>query len=89
MFIIVALLIGICIGYCNFIGDKVVKLANYLLWGGLFFLLFIMGFEIGSNQQILANLNQLGLEALLLAGGSIIGSIVMLLLFSANFKEEQ
>ena len=48
-----------------------------------------MGFEIGNNRQILENLNQLGLEALLLAGGSIIGSIVMLLLFSANFKEEQ
>ena len=86
--IICSLIIGIGIGYFNLLPDKIMDLAHYLILGGLFVLLFIMGFEIGNNDKILANLNQLGLEAILLAGGSIIGSLVLILIFNSYLKEE-
>lgn len=86
--IICSLLVGIGIGYFSLLPAKIMDLAHYLILGGLFVLLFIMGFEIGNNDKILANLNQLGLEAILLAGGSIIGSVIMILIFNSYLKED-
>ena len=87
--IIISLIVGICIGYFDLLPSKITALANHLVLGGLFVLLFVMGFEIGINQKILNNLDQLGVEAILLAGGSIIGSIVMILLFNSTVKGEE
>lgn len=88
LIITVFLIIGIIIGYFSLLPDKIMKLSHYLILGGLFILLFVMGFEIGSNEKILSNLNQIGLQALLLAGASIVGSLMMVFLFSAGIKEE-
>ncbi|MGM0502430.1 MAG: LysO family transporter [Bacillota bacterium] len=86
--IIASLIIGICIGYFNLLPNKITDLAHYLILGGLFILLFVMGFEIGNNDRILQNLDQIGLEAILLAGSSIIGSVAMILIFASYFKED-
>ena len=86
--IILSLIVGICIGYFDLLPDEITDLAHYLILGGLFVLLFVMGFEIGNNDKILQNLNQIGLEAILLAGGSIIGSLLMIYFFHSYLKEE-
>lgn len=86
---IISLIIGICIGYFNLLPDETTDLAHYLILGGLFVLLFIMGFEIGNNDKILHNLNQIGLEAVLLAGGSIVGSLIMIYVFHSYLGEEK
>ena len=39
-------------------------------------LLFVMGFEIGSNPHIVENITSLGLEALLLAVAATLGSVL-------------
>ena len=88
LIITVFLIIGIIIGYFSLLPDKIMKLCFYFVFGGLFILFFVMGFEIGSNEKILSNLNQIGLQALLLAGASIVGSLMMVFLFSAGIKEE-
>ncbi|MBM7557944.1 LysO family transporter [Halanaerobacter jeridensis] len=86
---IISLIIGICIGYFNLLPNQITDLAHYLILGGLFVLLFIMGFEIGNNDKILNNLNQIGLEAILLAGGSIAGSLIMIYVFHSYLGEEK
>ena len=87
--IIISLILGLCIGCFQLLPTKIINLAHYLILGGLFILLFIMGFEIGINDKILNNLNLLGLKAILLASSSIIGSLIMVFLFSSGLKEEE
>ncbi|GAB6180272.1 hypothetical protein JCM14036_15910 [Desulfotomaculum defluvii] len=41
----------------------------------LIIMLLAMGAQLGANDKLIANLNQLGYQALLLAIGSIIGSV--------------
>ena len=39
-------------------------------------LLFLLGIEVGGNESIIRNLSTLGIEALLLTMGAVLGSIL-------------
>ncbi|SKB90852.1 Membrane protein of unknown function [Sphingobacterium nematocida] len=41
----------------------------------IYFLLFLLGREVGTNKQLLMSLNTLGLQAFLITSGALIGSI--------------
>jgi len=84
--IIICLVVGILIGYFNILPDDFGKLASYLTTSGLFLLLLTMGISIGINNQIIDNLDKLGIEAIILAAGSVVGSVVLLLFFELYFK---
>ncbi|AGB41714.1 Membrane protein of unknown function (DUF340) [Halobacteroides halobius DSM 5150] len=86
--IIGSLIIGLTIGFLDLVPDNVAKFSDYLVLGGLFLLLFTMGVEIGANPQILSNLEQIGFKAIILAVGSIIGSIILILFFELSGKED-
>ncbi|MGL5053639.1 MAG: LysO family transporter [Cetobacterium sp.] len=47
----------------------------------LFFLLGVMGYKIGSNEQIIREFPQLGLRALIIAILSIVGSVIVTAVF--------
>ncbi|GAB6137109.1 LysO family transporter [Halanaerobaculum tunisiense] len=79
--IILALGAGLLIGYFELLPQAVLKLTDQLVLGGLFLLLFTMGLQIGADQQIVTNLNHLGLQAFILASGAVVGSILVILLF--------
>ncbi|NLI72039.1 MAG: lysine exporter LysO family protein [Bacteroidales bacterium] len=76
MFKVLALMIlGIGVGYLfrkrnlSFIS----KLITVLIW----ILLFVLGLEVGSNPQIVSNLGKLGLDALVITVGALLGSIIL------------
>lgn len=41
----------------------------------IYFLLFLLGKEVGTDKQLLANLSTLGVQALLITAGALTGSI--------------
>jgi uncharacterized membrane protein YbjE (DUF340 family) len=76
MFKVLALMIlGIGVGYLfrkrnlSFIS----RLITLLIW----ILLFVLGLEVGSNPQIVSNLGKLGLDALIITVGALLGSIIL------------
>lgn len=54
-----------------------VKWLNPVLTVMVWALLFFLGVEVGMNEKVLASLQSLGLEALLLAVGASAGSIAL------------
>ncbi len=42
----------------------------------VFVLLFILGFDIGDNQTLMAGLHSLGVEALIVTLGAVLGSVL-------------
>jgi uncharacterized transporter YbjL len=72
MFIILILFAGILVGRILQKQGKLIKTADNLLLGTVYFLLFLMGFGIGSDPQIVAIFPSLGFKALILSVGAVI-----------------
>lgn len=75
MFTIIGLMLaGMLLGYLlqKWNLTKVQQVITCLIW----LLLFILGIEVGSNEQIVRGLHTIGLEALLLTLGGTLGSVV-------------
>ena len=85
MFIVILFIFfGIALGYTirtrvassackSAVGAWGARITTWLLW----LLLFLLGIEVGSNQQIIASLPTLGVEALVLSVLATLGSCVM------------
>lgn len=83
--IILFLLVGFVIGFLNLLANRFLKLTEYLTTGGLIVLLLSMGAKIGANDQILSQIGKIGFRALFLALGSVLGSLILLLMVSKKF----
>lgn len=51
---------------------KIHQIITVLIW----LLLFILGVEVGSNEQIIKGLHTIGLEAVILTLGGTLGSVI-------------
>jgi len=51
---------------------KIHQIITLLIW----LLLFILGIEVGSNEQIIKGLHTIGLEAVALTLGGTLGSVI-------------
>ena len=63
-----------------------IQVVDRALWGVIFLLLFLLGFSIGRNPQVMDSLAELGVYALLLALGSILGSVLVTALLNHFFE---
>ena len=75
MFTIIGLMLtGILLGYLLWKRDlkKIHQIITLLIW----LLLFILGIEVGSNEQIIKGLHTIGLEAVILTLGGTLGSVI-------------
>lgn len=65
---------GILLGYLLRKRDlkKIHQIITLLIW----LLLFILGIEVGSNEQIIKGLHTIGLEAVILTLGGTLGSVI-------------
>ena len=75
MFTIIGLMLtGMLLGYLlrrrNL--KKIHQIITVLIW----LLLFILGIEVGSNEQIIKGLHTIGLEAVILTLGGTLGSVI-------------
>ena len=83
MFIVILFIfLGIGIGYVvrtrmsarkTVIASLTAKATTWLIW----LLLFMLGLEVGSNEQIIAALPTLGVEALMLSICAVLGSCAL------------
>ena len=75
MFTIIGLMLtGMLLGYLlrkRNLG-RIHQIITILIW----LLLFILGIEVGSNEQIIKGLHTIGLEAILLTLGGTLGSVL-------------
>ena len=75
MFTIIGLMLtGILLGYLLRKRDlkKIHQIITLLIW----LLLFILGIEVGSNEQIIKGLHTIGLEAVIITLGGTLGSVI-------------
>ncbi|MGL4410924.1 MAG: LysO family transporter [Bacteroidales bacterium] len=75
MFVIIGIMIsGIIIGHLlrNYKMAWIHKCIMLLIW----ILLFLLGVQVGGNQEIISGLFTIGIEALTITIGAIIGSIL-------------
>ena len=68
---------GIALGYIFRKRKRLVKLADKLTMWAIFLLLFLLGIAIGANDVIVKNLPVLGLKALIIALGGVLGSVLL------------
>ena len=72
MFTIIGLMLtGMLLGYLLRKRD-LKKVITVLIW----VLLFILGIEVGGNEQIIKGLHTIGLEAVILTIGGTLGSVI-------------
>lgn len=68
---------GMVVGYIIRKKSMLIKINDKLIMYAIYLLLFILGLSIGANEVIMKNLPTLGLKALALTLGGVIGSILL------------
>ncbi len=77
MFIVISIMFaGIAVGYLLRRVSLLQKLGHSITYT-IYALLFLLGTSVGSNPQIIGNLQTLGLQALLFAIAATLGSVLM------------
>ena len=79
MFVVISLMFsGILIGYVfrNNNLKFISKIITVLIWT----LLFLLGIEVGGNQEIVRGLHTIGVEALVITLAAVLGSVIGALL---------
>lgn len=88
--IFAALIAGIIIGAFNILPARGFQIIDKLMGVILFLLIFTLAVGVGSDEMIFANLSTLGLKALFLSLGAILGSILLLYIVQQKwFREER
>ena len=67
---------GMLLGFLLRAKQRIVSGNEKLITYAIYLLLFMMGVSIGSNEQIMNSLSTLGIVALIVSMGAIIGSIL-------------
>lgn len=68
---------GMLVGYFIRKRTTLIKINDKLIMYAIYLLLFILGLSIGANEVIMKNLPTLGLKALALTLGGVIGSVLL------------
>lgn len=80
---------GMLLGFLLRAKQRIVSSNEKLITYAIYLLLFLMGVSIGSNEQIMNSLSTLGIVALIVSMGAIIGSILTgFLVFKLFFKND-
>ncbi len=73
--VIAIMMVGILFGYLIRSKSLLIKINDKLIMYAIYLLLFILGISIGANEIIIKNLPTLGLKALAITLGGVLGSI--------------
>lgn len=85
MNILIALVIGMAIGYIWPLKEKYLKVNGKLQQIGVIALLFFMGASIGSNDEIVKNIGSIGLIAFIFSMMTVLGSVILVYMLSQRF----
>ncbi|MBN2598173.1 LysO family transporter [Labilibaculum sp.] len=70
------MILGIGIGLLIGNRPKIIKVIGVLTSFSIFLLLFLLGIGVGTNNQIINNLHSIGIQALILTIGAVLGSLI-------------
>ncbi len=66
------------------------RINNHLLNWSIYLLLFLLGISVGTNDEVIRNLDKIGYEAITIALASISGSVLLsALLFKLVFRQNE
>ena len=88
MFIVIAMMFGgIAFGHLmrRHRFTHISKVTIFFIW----ILLFVLGVEVGGNSDIIKSLPRVGVEALFMAGMSILGSAIAAMLLWKNICKKR
>lgn len=75
MLIVIGLMVsGIILGYI--FREKNLKGVQKAITWAIFALLFLLGLSVGTNDQIMNNLDTIGMDAVIITLGAVIGSVL-------------
>ncbi len=75
MLIVIGLMVsGIILGYI--FREKNLKWVQKAITWAIFALLFLLGLSVGTNDQIMNNLDTIGMDAVIITLGAVIGSVL-------------
>lgn len=91
LIIILLLILGGLFGFLLREQKKVIKCADILTNWVIYLLLLFLGISVGLNEKIINNIGSIGINAIVISFGAVIGSVIVswvvyLLYFSANSK---
>ena len=89
MKIFLALLIGFAVSYFFSLPQITYNLVEKAATIGLIFLLFIMGIQVGMNDEVMSNLPTIGWKAVVLALGTVVGSTIFVFILEKIFAGNQ
>lgn len=88
--VLVLMTVGVAIGWILHKKRKFLKITNELTNWAIYLLLFLLGVSVGTNDKILANFDQIGLQAILITVFAVAGSIlVSWLTYHIFFKKDE
>jgi uncharacterized membrane protein YbjE (DUF340 family) len=88
--VIAVMIAGIVLGYFIRNRSPLVMLNDKLITWAIYFLLFVLGISIGANETIMKSLPALGLKALAITAGGVIGSILLAwITYQTFFKNKE
>ena len=81
---------GIIIGAMLNDKKKIISIIDKLTNWAIYALLFLLGISVGLNKTIINNLDNIGVNALIITVGAVFGSIIMALItFKLFFKKQK
>mgnify|MGYP006310812551 CR=1 FL=1 len=83
------LVIGTLLGYLLRNQSKMLFINSRFTEGAIFLLLFFLGVSVGMNEQIMANLQHIGFQSLILTLFATIGSLLVTRVFYKFFFNRQ
>lgn len=86
---VLIILAGAWLGNRGKLSELVLKNLSKIQYGCLLLLLFIMGVNIGLNEQIIRTFGKLGMQAIVLALCSVVLSIAAVRIVSMYFKHKE
>lgn len=75
--VIAIMTFGIVFGYIIRNRSSLIKINDKLIMWAIYLLLFVLGIAIGTNETIMKSLPTLGLKALAITLGGVMGSILL------------
>lgn len=87
MFIVISVMLaGIAVGYLLRLWK--LRFIHGLILTLIWLLLFLLGLEVGTNETVVRQFGNLGLEAFILASAATLGSVLAAWLLWVSFKRK-
>ncbi len=74
--VLVIMVVGIVVGFSISNRKKLIKINDKLTSFAIYLLLFLLGISVGLNDKIINNIHTIGLQAIIITIGALLGSLM-------------